>query len=93
MPFSWVPRKIQYESCVKDPIKKGRLTWCRRLPGDFESCPWSLLGEHSDWAEVGCGDFDGLVGRRSDAASGRDLMEFEHCGYFASGLEDKVDPV
>jgi hypothetical protein len=42
---------------------------------------------------IDCGDFDGLVGRRLDAASRRDLLEFKHCGCFVGGLKDKVDLV
>jgi len=36
------------------------------------------LGEHSDCAVLDGGDFDGLIGRRLDATSGRDLLKFKH---------------
>ncbi len=62
----------------EDLVEKRRLALCWRLSGYLESCPRSLLGEHSNSVMIDRGNFYGLVGHRLDTASGRDLFEFKH---------------
>ncbi len=93
MPLPWVPWEILDEPCFKDPVERGLLTWCRQIPGNFESCPRSFLGEDSDRAVVRHGESKNLVSCGLDAAIGRDFLEFYHVGFASGGFKHEVDPI
>ncbi len=93
VPVPWVPWEILDEPCFKHPVERGLLTWCRRILGNFESCPKSFLGEDSDWVVVCHGESKNLVSRGLDAAIGRDFLEFYHVGFASGRFEREVDPI